>query len=92
MQGSLVTATRVDGRTIFRPTPGTILVYAGGVPDGTVESTIRTTSSGAFEVLLSPRTYFFGGRADRTGASCSSAGPFEVGKSQARVTVRCPTH
>ena len=93
IRGSLVTVNRVGGRVTSRPTPGRVYLYTGAVPDGPITSTIHTTRSGTFQMLLSGATYYFGGRSDATGVTCTSAGPTKVGTSSPdHVTILCPSH
>jgi hypothetical protein len=92
IRGSLVTISRIAGHLKSRPTAGQIFIYTGAVPHGPVASTIRTTRSGTFEVGLPAATYYFGGKSDETGVTCSSAGALKVGTaSRQRITVMCPS-
>lgn len=92
VSGTLVTVSRVDGHVTSKPTAGEVSLYVGALPNQGEASKIRTTSTGRFELHLSTGTYYFTGKADSTGAACTTARPLVVGQSSAAlaVTIKCP--
>ena len=92
VSGNLVSVSRIDGRVISKATSGEVFMYAGAVPNQGRPRKFRTSSAGAFKLLLGAGTYFFTGKADATGASCTTVQPLVLPASDAEptVTIKCP--